>query len=279
MSRDSAPNRVAAPPRRRVRVRPTTPQDFASIIALTEATYPGSPPWSEAQLASHLAVFPEGQLVAVDERSRRVLGMAASLIVLWDDYDFGAPWRDFTANGTFTNHDPALGRTLYGAEVMVDPAERGTGVGKALYAARRALVQRLGLRRIRAGARLRGYHRVTHRLSAAEYAAHVEAGKLRDPTLSFQIRQGFRVLGVVPGYLRHDPESLGWAAVIEWTNPDLPASAVGNTPATVTQRGTIPAQFRADGGSGTPNDDTTTRPDRVLAEPPAGPGTTANSAP
>ena len=44
---------------------------------------------------------------------------------------------------------------LYGAEVMVHPARQGTGVGKCLYEARRALTIRLGLLRIRAGARLR----------------------------------------------------------------------------------------------------------------------------
>jgi hypothetical protein len=41
---------------------------------------------------------------------------------------------------------------------------------------------------------------------------------LNDPTVSFQLSQGFHILAVVEGYLRHDPESLGWAAVIEWIN-------------------------------------------------------------
>jgi len=49
----------------------------------------------------------------------------------------------------------------------------------------------------------------------------VERGELRDPTLSFQLARGFTVIGVVSGYLRFDPESLGWAAVIEWRNPQL----------------------------------------------------------
>ena len=43
--------------------------------------------------------------------------------------------------------------------------------------------------------------------------------EIGDPTLSFQLKQGFHVLKLVPGYLRHDPESLGHAAVIEWLNP------------------------------------------------------------
>jgi len=203
--------------RRPVLVRPSRREDFEAIQRLSLAVYPESPPWSEQQLASHLAVFSEGQLVAVDSDTDSLLGMAASLIVLWDDYEIDANWRDMTDHGMFTNHDPA-GRTLYGAEIMVDPAHRRRGVGKALYAARRELARRLGLRRIRAGARLRGYHRHAGQLDPEAYVREVVAGRLVDPTLTFQLKQRFRVLAVVSGYLRHDPESLGHAAVIEWIN-------------------------------------------------------------
>jgi GNAT superfamily N-acetyltransferase len=202
-------------------VRQTTPADFPGVIAVCRAVYPESPAWTEAQLLSHHQVFPEGQLVAVAPSDGAVIGMAASLVVLWDDYEFTTSWRDFTEHGTFANHDPVRGRTLYGAEVMVHPDWQGRGVGSVLYRAREALVQRLGLLRIRAGARLRGYHRVAGSLGAGEYVVRVVRGELADPTLSFQLRRGFRVLAVVPGYLRHDPESLGYAAVIEWLNPEV----------------------------------------------------------
>ncbi len=198
-------------------IRPTRAEDFDGIVALTRRVYPTSPPWSPTQLASHLAVFPEGQFVATI--GGVVVGMAASLIILWDDYDIATNWRDFTDSGMFTNHDPGRGRTLYGAEVMVDPCRQGHGIGSRLYDARRELTVGLGLRRIRAGARLRGYHAVASEMSPVEYVARVKRGELRDATVSFQIKRGFRILAVVSGYLRHDPESLGYAAVIEWVNP------------------------------------------------------------
>lgn len=198
-------------------VRGMEPRDFANIIRLSEAIYPGAPSWTPAQLASHLAVFPEGQLVA--ESDGRIVGMAASLIVLWDDYSMETSWRDFTANGTFRNHDPDRGRTLYGAEVMVHPDTQGQGIGKLLYRGRRAIVERRGLLRIRAGARLAGYHRFADQMTPEQYTRRVVSGTLSDPTLSFQLSQDFQVIGVAPNYLRHDPESLGHAAVIEWLNP------------------------------------------------------------
>jgi len=200
-----------------VTVRRMETRDFSSIAAMCEAIYPGSPTWTSAQLTSHLEIFPEGQLVA--EVEGRIVGMAASLIVLWDDYSMDTNWRDFTANGTFRNHDPDHGRTLYGAEVMVHPAFQGKGIGKKLYQGRRGIVERRRLLRIRAGARLAGYHRYADRMSAERYTRRVVSGELSDPTLSFQLSQGFEVIGVAANYLRNDPESLGNAAVIEWLNP------------------------------------------------------------
>lgn len=201
-------------------VRNTRPEDVPGVIQLSKLVYPHSPPWSERGLASHLDVFPAGQLVAVEQESGRVVGMAASLIVRWDDYDIDTNWRDMTAGGMFTNHDPT-GRTLYAAEVMVEPGLQGRGIGKKLYAARRQLARDLRLRRIRAGARLRGYRHYADELSADDYVMRVVRGELRDPTLTFQLKQHFRVIAVVPDYLRFDPDSLGYAAVIEWINHDV----------------------------------------------------------
>lgn len=201
-----------------IRVRNTEARDLPGITELTSAVYPESRPWSSDQLWHHLDVFPEGQFVAVTDADK-VVGMAASLVILWDDYDAKMNWREFTASGTFANHDPEHGRTLYGAEVMVHPEYQRRGIGQMLYAARRELAQRMGLLRIRAGARLRGYHAHAEEMSAEQYVACVVRGKCVDPTLSFQLRNGFHVLAVVSDYLRHDPESLGYAAIIEWLNP------------------------------------------------------------
>lgn len=215
-----------------IAVRTTQPADIPQIIELSKLVYPLAPPWTAAQLTSHLRVFPEGQLVAVETGTDEVVGMAASLIILWDDYDVRQSWRDFTANGMFTNHDPERGRTLYGAEVMVRPSLQHRGIGTALYQARRDVVTRLKLLRIRAGARLRGYRRYADRMSAEDYVLAVLRGELTDPTLSFQLQMGFHVLAVVPDYLPNDPESLGHVAVIEWINERVakPADYLGRDP-------------------------------------------------
>jgi len=160
-------------------------------------------------------------MVVIERDTGKLIGFAASLIIDRNDYDWGTPWRIFTDNGMFTNHDPEKGRTLYGAEIMVDPDYQGTGAGTALYRAREALVKELDLKRICAGARLRGYGARSSEMSAEDYVRDVKLRKIWDPTLSFQLNRGFRVLNVVSNYLRQDPESLGYAAIIEWRNPDV----------------------------------------------------------
>ena len=170
-------------------------------------------------LSRHLEVFPEGQLAAVDPATEELLGYAATLIVDHTDIERMDSWDTVTDQGYFTTHNPE-GDTLYAAEVIVDPACRGQGVGSAIYAARRELLERLGLKRIRAGARLRGYHVYQDELDPWRYVEKVVAGELNDPTLTFQLKQGFEVIGVVPHYLHIDPASLGHAALIEW-RPDM----------------------------------------------------------
>lgn len=46
-------------------------------------------------------------------------------------------------------------------------------------------------------------------------------GEIRSPTLSFQLREGFQVVKVVPGYLTSNLDSQGYAALIEGLNPTI----------------------------------------------------------
>jgi ribosomal protein S18 acetylase RimI-like enzyme len=202
-------------------VRNTDARDFPGITDLCRRIYPDTPPWTSEQLSSHLRVFPEGQFVTVLGPDEKVVGMSASLIVDWEDYEMLDSWERFTTDGMFTNHDPKRGRTLYGAEVIVDPTLQHHGIGDKLYSARRSLTESHKLLRIRAGSRLRGYCRCAAAMKPEDYVVAVVEGREHDPTLSFQLNEGFHVLAVVPHYLSDDPESLGYAAVIEWLNPQL----------------------------------------------------------
>ena len=216
------PKKLVSNAKRRIIVRNTTGEDFTGIREMAQLIYPDVTPWENEQLQKHLDIFPQGQYVAIEKASGQIVGMCSGLIIDWDHYETDMDWASFTDGGMYTNHDPVWGGTLFAADIMVRPGLQGHGIGKRLYKhGRFGLARQIGLRRILAGSRLRGYHRFAGKLTAADYAIEVVNGRLNDPTLSFQLSQGFQVLAVVGDYFKGDPESLGWAAVIEWLNPEV----------------------------------------------------------
>lgn len=202
-------------------VREATPRDIPELMQLNRAAYPmlaeDNVVWGESHLQSHQRVFPQGQLVA-QTPDGRIVGAAASLIVnMGSDPLRFHTWAGITDSGYFTNHDPA-GDTLYGADVYVHPDTRGLRVGSQIYEARRQLCRRLNLRRILAGGRLWNYSEYADKYSPEEYAQRVVVGEIRDLVLSFQLREGFSLRGILPNYLR-DARSKNHASLIEWLNP------------------------------------------------------------
>lgn len=196
-------------------VRATKPGDVDALLTLQERVYPTIAPWRRDQLARQLDVFPEGQLVA--ELDDRIVGCASSLVILWDEWADEHTWREITAAGTFSTHNPE-GFTLYGAEVFVDPTLRGQRIGHHLYEGRRQMCRRLNLRRIIACGRLPGYSAVAEQMPVELYVKKVLWGDLVDPVLSFQLREGFRFCGIMSDYLPDDVESCGHASLIAWVN-------------------------------------------------------------
>lgn len=200
------------------------PAYFEALEALQRIAYPtlGEQELMRVEhFASQYRIFPEGQFVAVsrDESGREVVvGQGSGFFI---DFDFAHPghtFRDIIAEGYFTLHDPN-GAYYYGADISVHPDYRGRGIGTLLYNARKALVRRYNRRGIVAGGLIPGFARYKHRMSAAEYVERVVSGELSDPTLTFQLRNGFVVRGVLENYLE-DRASDNWSTLIEWPNPD-----------------------------------------------------------
>ena len=55
-------------------------------------------------------------------------------------------------------------------------------------------------------------------MSAQEYAKKVVNGERKDPVLSFQLKNGFKFIKILPNYL-YDKRSLNYASFVEWLNP------------------------------------------------------------
>lgn len=183
--------------------------------ALQRACFPAPFPedqcWTAEHLLAHVARAPECQFVALHEGA--VVGSASGLRVSSETWAAHLPWEQATGGWELEGHVPD-GGTLYGADISVHPDWRGQGVGRALYAARFALVRRLQLARFGTACRLPGLR--DSGMEAEGYCEGVTAGLRSDRTLTPLLRYGLRYMGVIRGYL-DDPESCDTAAVLEWS--------------------------------------------------------------
>src|SRR5690606_30511011 len=57
--------------------------------------------------------------------------------------------------------------------------------------------------------------------TAKAYLEDVIARKIKDPTISFQINNGFEPVMILEDYLPNDMESLGLAVLMKWENPNV----------------------------------------------------------
>ena len=204
-----------------VMIRNTLPADIPKVVGLQKESFPflaryGNI-WHPEELQSHLRIFPQGQFVAV-EPDGTLVGSASTLIVSLDPEYAEHTWKEITADGIFTNHNPE-GDSLYGADISTHPKYRHEGIGKMLYNTRKQLVTKLNLRRMIGGGRLFNYCEFAGRMSALEYAQRVVKGELRDPVLSFELDNEFKFVKILPNYL-DDVRSLNNASFIEWLNPN-----------------------------------------------------------
>ena len=210
---------MTLPPDYRIRLMQAA--DYAAISEICREVYPHDTPYTAEELAAHHAVYPQGQFVAEHAATGKPVGVHFTLRLRMADYHVDDSWDVLTAHGTFSDHDPA-GPTLYGADVFVSPQHQHHGLAHALTDATRGLVIEEKLWRMVGGSRLPGYGAVAGVVPAAEYVREVVDGARTDPVLSAHLKDGWKVVKPIFGYLQHDQESANWAAVIQWVNPECP---------------------------------------------------------
>jgi hypothetical protein len=206
------------------KIRHLAPSDYEAVVEICKLVYPTEKPYTLEELEDHRQVFPQGQFVAIDGDRDAVSGVHFTLRLRMMDFHIDDPWDVLTSGGSFLDHNPE-GPTLYGADIMVHPVHQHHGIAHALTDQARFLVQEESLWRMVGASRLPGYGRYCSNLSVDKYVDAVVDGKVFDPVLSIHLKDGWTVVRPIHGYLQHDEDSVGWAVVIQWVNPDCPPPA------------------------------------------------------
>ncbi len=170
----------------------------------------------EEHFLNHCELFPQGNFVALIEG--KIVGLGSGFLI---DFDFDDPqhsFQDIIDEGYYSHHDDD-GDWYYGGDISVHPDFRRRGVGSRLYEARKGIVTSLNRKGIVAGGLIPDYVDYKDELKPREYVDQVIEGELFDSTLTFQLRRGFRVRGMLRDYIE-DEASNNWATLIVWRNPD-----------------------------------------------------------
>jgi predicted amidohydrolase/ribosomal protein S18 acetylase RimI-like enzyme len=205
-------------PKTQLSVRNASVADIPQISNLSSRAYEGTGMYgySEPVLTGQLNHFPEGQFVVV--AGEKIIGYCATLRISEQEGMKAHTWTEVTGNGYASTHDPK-GDWLYGMEVCVDPDYRGYRIGQRLYNARKQLAEKLELRGIMFAGRLPTLANRLKRFGTVEaYVDAIQQKKQRDPVLSFQLRNGFEIIGIIPHYLDADKQSLGYGIHLIWRN-------------------------------------------------------------
>lgn len=201
----------------RLTVRQAKPEDITEIVALVDRAYPDLPTYNPGMIRGQISSFPKGQFVVQAED--RIVGYAASFIIGSDVAFAPHSWAEITGGGFGSRHDPN-GDILYGMEVCVDPDARRLRIGERLYDARKSLAENYELKGITFGGRVPGWAKRRKKFpNVVDYVNAVEARKIIDPVVNFQLRQGFKPKAVLKGYLPSDKASGGRAVQMFWENP------------------------------------------------------------
>ncbi len=179
-------------------------------------------PYSVAMLKGQHNAFAEGQFVVTFNDI--LVGYCITFRIAEEVALKKHTWSEITGGGYASRHDPE-GDCLYGMEVAVDSDYRGYRIGQRLYNARKKLCLDLKLKSIVFTGRVPDFHKKKNKVKDInEYIKKVENKKIRDATLSFQLRNNFEIIMPMENYLPIDVESMGYGVLMKWSNPKLDQS-------------------------------------------------------
>ena len=202
-------------------IRTALISDLEGIFDLVTRAYPGFTPYPRNMLRGQINAYPEGHFVA--EYEGTIVGYCATIRIPEAMALGPHTWREVTGGGYGSSHTQG-GEYLYGYEVCVDPKYRRLKIGQRFYKERRKLCLAMRIKGIVFAGRMPLLAKNLPKVGTVEkYIELVKAKKIRDPVLSFQIRSGFEIIGILKDYLPADDASMGYAAHLLWKNPEYEA--------------------------------------------------------
>ncbi len=220
---DLPPDVFAVGPKSGLQYVRIEPHMCAKLEELELIGFPTADPadlYDEKELLILAEDFPQGSAVGFDGHDRD--NPVAVGLGVRTTFDFDHPQhnlKDFFDDAPTESGDDPDGPWYYGTDIVVSPDYRRRGIGQELYDLRKQICRDLNLAGIVAGGVIPGFANHKHEMDADTYVAKVVAGELYDPTLTFQLENGFEAPCALHDYIA-DPEVDSAASLIVWHNPE-----------------------------------------------------------
>ncbi len=216
-----------------IEIRVMTPDYAEQLAELQEVIFPtltDDERFSAANYRKHMEIFPDGQYMAVlrHPQGSRVVGACSAIRTNFDFDHIQHTFAELTDNGWLTTHEPD-GEWLYGIDMSVHPRFRRRRIATRLYRVRNNVTRRLNLRGEIIGGMMPGYERHRGKMSIEQYVERVARGRLTDPTLTAQLKQGFQMRGILYEHIT-DPRSDNCAVLMVRENPDYIETSLEDMP-------------------------------------------------
>ncbi len=191
-------------------------QPVADLVDICFPDMPDIDKYDRDDLRAMYKAFSEGTIIALD--GDRPVGMGTGIFVNLDFDNLPPTENELLGSDEHSAHNPA-GDYYYGSDFCVHPDYRRRGIGREIYNRRKAVVVRHGKVGFAAAAVLPGYEKFKHNTDIHAYLQMVKSGEAFDPTLSMQMRNGFKLIRPIKDFFTY-PRSDNWAALILWTPED-----------------------------------------------------------
>lgn len=191
-------------------------EPVAELLELVFYDMPTTDQYSATELEDIVEMFPAGTIIAL--HNDKVVGMGTGIFLSVDYHNLPATENELLYQNRKSAHTPD-GDYYYGSDMAVHPDYQGNGIARAIYNRRKGVVITHNKKGFLAVAVLPGYAKYKHEIDIYSYLVKVERGEVFDPTLSVQLRNGFKLIEPIKDFFVY-PRSDNWGAVILWDNPN-----------------------------------------------------------
>ncbi|MCX6786117.1 MAG: hypothetical protein NTZ18_04710 [Candidatus Komeilibacteria bacterium] len=200
-----------------IEIRTARQSDLDGILELDHKVWVNFPA-SREMIAKRLAIFPEGNIIAIDKELGEIVGYLCLMFLEYEPIEFPNTWMDITGDGTTRTHNPE-GKYMYGVALTV---AKGYSVGMELQVHGWVIGIKYRRRGCYLGSpipRFAEYLKKHSGTTVEDYVFRIKASNSTpyDPELAYYYKAGFKAVRILPNY-EPDPKSLDHGVLVYCSN-------------------------------------------------------------